>query len=113
MKTMFKTVLFAASLFAAGQSHAQTTHKDSTLGHKISKTAKKVGNTTATTAKKVGTKTSELAAKGDAAIVDKKYDAAVAPGGETVYINDQSQYYYVNKKGHRVYLKKSQLVNKP
>jgi hypothetical protein len=113
MKIMLKTVLFAVSLFVAGQLQAQTTHKDSTLGHKISKTAKKVGNTTATTAKKVGNKTSEVAAKGAAAVVDKKYDGMVAPGGQTVYINEHSQYYYVNKKGHHVYLKKSQLVHKP
>lgn len=113
MKNMFKVALFAASLFAVGQVKAQSSPKDSTLGHKISKTAKKVGHTTAKTATKVGHKTSELAAKGDAAVIDKKYDGKVAPGGQTVYINDKSQYYYVNKKGHRVYLKKSQLVNKP
>ncbi|MES2279396.1 MAG: hypothetical protein V4592_25415 [Bacteroidota bacterium] len=113
MKMMFKTALFAASLFAAGQSIAQTTPKDSSLGHKISKSAKKVGNATAKTATQVGHKTSELAAKGAAVVVDKKYDGMVAPGGQTVYINSHSQYYYVNTKGHRVYLKKSQLVNKP
>ncbi|QKJ32403.1 hypothetical protein HQ865_22445 [Mucilaginibacter mali] len=123
MKNVFRTVMFAASLFAAGQTHAQT-HQDSTLGHKINKTAKKVGNATATTAKKVGNttaatakkvanKTSELAAKGDAAVIDQKMDGKVAPNGETVYINNKAQYYYVNKKGHRVYLKKSQLIDKP
>ena len=109
MKHKFKAVLFAASLFAAGQAYAQTTHRDTTVGQKIdktankvgkatSKTAKKVGNTTATTAKKVGNatadaakdvgkKTSEVAAKGAAAVVDKRYDGVVSPTGETVYIN--------------------------
>jgi hypothetical protein len=113
MKTTFKAVLFAASLFAAGGALAQTAPKDSSLGHKIGKTAKKVGNSTAKAATSVGHKTSELAAKGDAAVMDKKYDGMVAPGGQTVYINEHSHYYYVNKKGHRVYLKKSQLVAKP
>jgi len=112
MKNIFKITLFAASLFAAGQVYAQTP-KDSTLGHKIGKTAKKVGSATATEATKVGNKTSEIAAKGAAAVVDKKYDGMVAPGGQTVYINKHSKYFYVNKKGHRVYLKKSQLVAKP
>lgn len=112
MKKIFGAVMFAASLFALSTAHAQTA-KDSTLGHKISKTAKKVGNATATTAKKVGHKTSELAAKGDAAVIDKKIDGKVAPNGESVYINNKAQYYYVNKKGHRVYLKKSELVTKP
>ena len=95
MKTMFKATLFAASLFAAGQTYAQ----DHSVGHKIG-----------TAAKTVGHKTSEVAAKGDAAVVDKKYSGWKAPGGQTVYINKHSQYYYIDKKGHRNYLKKSQLV---
>lgn len=133
MKNMFKVALFAASLFAAGSVHAQK--RDTTVGQKVGKAAKNVGHATATGAKAVGhatatgakdvgkatatgakavgKKTSEVAAKGAAAVVDKKYDGMVSPGGETVYINDKSQYYYVNKKGHRVYLKKSQLVAKP
>jgi hypothetical protein len=113
MKNMFKVALFAASLFAVSQVQAQTAAKDSSLGHKIGKTAKKVGNATAKTATKVGHKTSEIAAKGDAAVVDKKQDGVVAPNGEAVYLNNKAQYYYVNKKGHRVYIKKSALVTKP
>ncbi len=113
MKHLFKVALFiAASAFTAQGSKAQT-HKDSTLGHKIGATAKKVGHATTTTATKVGHKTSEIAAKGDAAITDKKYDGKVAPGGQTVYINKNSHYYYINKLGHRVYLKKSSLRDKP
>lgn len=113
MKNMLKAALFAAGMFVISGAIAQTTQKDSSLGHKIGKTAKKVGSATAKTAKQVGHKTSEIAAKGDAAVVDKKYDGKVAPNGEAVYINDKAQYYYINKKGHRVYLKKSELVNKP
>jgi len=122
MKNMFKVAMFAASLFAAGPLHAQK--RDTTAAQKVGKAAKDVGHATATGAKAVGhatataakataKKTSEVAAKGTAAVVDKKYDGMVSPGGETVYINDKAQYYYVNKKGHRVYLKKSQLVAKP
>lgn len=101
MKNVVKVALLAAGIFSFAQSHAQT-HKDSTLGHKIGMTAKKVGH-----------KTSEIAAKGASAVVDKKYDGKCGPHGETVYINDKSHYYYINKKGHRVYLKKSQLMDKP
>ncbi len=112
MKKIFKVTLFAASFIAVGQVHAQAS-KDSTLGHKAGKTAKKAGNAMAAAATKVAHKTSEVAAKSDAAVVDKKYKGMVAPGGQTVYINGQSRYYYVNSKGHRVYLKRSQLVAKP
>ena len=101
MKTVFKTVLFAAALFATAQSKASTIHRDTTLGHKIGNTAKKVGH-----------KTSNVAANTASHVVDKKYDGKCGPNGETVYINKYSHYYYVNKTGHRVYLKKSELMDK-
>lgn len=91
MKNIIKIAFVAAGLFAATELQAQTVKKD---------------------AKKVGHKTSELAAKGAAAVVDKKYDSKVGPEGQTIYINKNSHYYYVNKKGHRVYVKRSALRNK-
>ncbi|MDB5010176.1 MAG: hypothetical protein JWQ06_965 [Mucilaginibacter sp.] len=101
MKHIFKSGLLAIGILAAIHSQAQT-HRDSGVGDKISHTTKKVGN-----------KTSEIAAKGAAAITDKKYEGKVAPSGETVYINEHSHYYYINKKGHKVYLTKSELRDKP
>jgi len=100
MKNVLKIALVATGIFSFAQTHAETTLRDST-GHKISKTAKKVGH-----------KTSEVAANGASAIVDKKYEGKCGPNGETVYINEHSHYYYINKKGHRVYVKKSQLMDK-
>lgn len=100
MKTFFKTALFAAALFVSAQTQAQT-HKDTTLGQKVGHTAKKVGH-----------KTSEIAAKGAAGVVDKIYASKCGPDGQTIYIDKYSHYYYVNKKGHRVYLKKSELKDK-
>jgi hypothetical protein len=98
MKTLLKSALFAAVLFAAAQTQAKTMEGDTS---KVSKAAKSVGH-----------KTSELAAKGASDVVDKKYEDKCGPHGETVYINEHSHYYYINKKGHRVYLKKSQLMDK-
>lgn len=100
MKKIIGTVLFAAVLFVAGQAHAQS--KDTTsFTHKVSKTATKVGH-----------KTSELAVKGASTIVDKQYKDKCGPNGETIYINNHSQYYFVDKKGHKVYLKESELKDK-
>jgi hypothetical protein len=65
------------------------------------------------TVNKVGNKTAELAVKGVSAIGDKKYDGKVAPGGETVYINKSSHYYYVNTRGKKVYLSKLKLKDAP
>jgi hypothetical protein len=101
MKNVIKVALVAAGIFAFANSNAQT-HKDSTLGHKIG-----------TTAKKVGHKTAHVAASGAAAVTDKRYHGKMGPDGQTIYINKNSHYFYVNKKGHRVYLKKSQLLDKP
>lgn len=101
MKNLFKAALLATSVFVASQVYAQE-HHDANVGHQIGHTAKKVGH-----------KTSEIAAKGAAGVVDKRYKDRTGPGGQAVYINSHSQYYYVNKAGHRVYLKKSELRYKP
>jgi hypothetical protein len=100
MKKILGTALFVAVLFVAGQVQAQT--KDTTsFKDKVSKTATKVGD-----------KTSELAVKGASTIVDKQYKGKCGPNGETVYINNHSKYYYIDKKGHKVYLKESELMDK-
>ena len=101
MKNVFKIALAAAVFLSVSSVHAQT-HKDSTLGHKIGKTAKSVGH-----------ETSEIAAKGAATVTDKKYEGKVGPQGQTIYINKHSHYFYISEKGHRIYLKKSQLMDKP
>ena len=107
MKKVIGAALFAAALFVAGQVKAQS--KDTTsFKTKVHKTTKQVGDA----ATKIGHKTSELAVKGASAVVDKQYKGKCGPNGETVYINNQSQYYYVDKKGHKVYLKESELKDK-
>lgn len=107
MKKVIGAALFAAALFVAGQVHAQS--KDTTsFKTKVHKTTRQVGNA----ATKIGRKTSELAVKGASAVVDKQYKGKCGPNGETIYINSHSQYYYVDTKGHKVYLKESELKDK-
>jgi hypothetical protein len=101
MKNIVKLALLTAGVFSFACVSAQT-HRDTTVGQKIDKTAHKVGHATA-----------HAAASADAAITDKKYEGKCGPGGQTVYINKYSHYYYISKRGHRVYLKKSQLRDKP
>ena len=100
MKSILKTAIVAIALLAAVHLEAQE-KKDTSITQKAGKDAKAVGN-----------KTSELASKGSSDVLDKQYKVKYGPHGETVYINNKSQYYYVDKKGHRVYLKKSELTNK-
>ncbi|TFF37900.1 hypothetical protein [Mucilaginibacter psychrotolerans] len=112
MKKLFSTALVVVALFAASQSFAQT-HKDTTLVQKAGTTAKKGWKATKKTASKVGNKTAQIASSGAAAVVDKKYDSKVGPQGQTIYIDKNSYYYYVNKKGRHIYVKESALVAKP
>lgn len=100
MKNLIKVTLVAAGIFSFTASHAQT-HKDSTVGHQIG-----------TAAKKVGHKTSQIAASGAAAVTDKRYDEKYGPQGQTIYIDKHDRCFYVNKRGHRVYIKRSQLLDK-
>ncbi|MDB5118273.1 MAG: hypothetical protein JWQ79_3765 [Mucilaginibacter sp.] len=99
MKNLFKIALLSAGVLVAVQADAQE-HKS--VGHKIGSAATDVGH-----------KTSEVAAKGAAAVTDKRYEGHWAPTGENVYIDKRSRYFYVDKRGHRSYLKKSQLRDKP
>src|SRR5665213_532466 len=111
MKSLLKIAFVAAGVFTYSYSQATTVTSDTTkmgrtahkVGHATAKTAKTVGHATAKTATTVAHKTSEVAAKGAAAITDKKYEGKCGPHGETVYINKDSRYFYVDKKGHREY----------
>jgi hypothetical protein len=72
------------------------------VGHAIDKTATSVGH-----------KTAEVAVKGTSKIGDKTYKGKMAPDGSDVYIDGKNRKYYVNKKGGKVYLKLSQIKNRP
>jgi len=73
----------------------------------------KAGQAIGKTADKVGKKTAEVAVKGASKVTDKVYEGKMAPDGTDVYINSKNNKYYVNKKGKKVYLKASQIRNRP
>ena len=81
---------------------AQETNKVKQAGHEVKKGAVKVGN-----------KTAEIASKGKSRVTDKVYKGKMAAGGQTIYINDHAQYYWIDRKGHRHYVTEAQLKNKP
>lgn len=129
MKNVIRITLFAAALFIAANVSAQDSIGDKIdrkanktgnaikrtakkVGDGTERTAKKVGNGTEKTAKKVGNKTAEVASEGASKVSDKTFAGKVAPGGETVYIDKNSKYYYVNSKGRHVYVTKAQLKDK-
>jgi len=117
MKNVFKVWMLGTALLVAGTTQAQVAEK---AGRAVDKGATAVGTgakkgvkAVGKGAKKVGKKTSEVASKGASAVVDKKYDSKTGPAGQTIYIDKNSAYYYVNKSGKRVYVKESALVDKP
>jgi hypothetical protein len=66
------------------------------------------------TVKKAGNKTAELASKGKSAVVDEVFKDKIGPDGQSpIYIDHSSKYYYVDKKGKKVYVPKSALKDKP
>lgn len=64
-------------------------------------------------AEKTGDAISETAGKAAAEIDDAKHDTKVGPDGQTIYISDDSRYYYVNDQGKRIYVTERQLKDKP
>ncbi len=63
-------------------------------------------------AKKTGHKTAELASKGKSKITDKTVKEKIGPQGETIYIDNKSRYYWVDKKGKKHFLSEGQLKNR-
>jgi len=104
MKTLLKIMLFTAAMSFAIPAFSQ--NKKDTVKINPDPQIKKA-------AKTVGNKTAETAVKGAAKITDKTYANKVGPNGQTIYINKNSNYYYVNKKGAKVFVAKSQLKDKP
>lgn len=99
MKRKWVVLALAAFLTSSLQVNAQE-KKD--VGTKVKKTTKTVGN-----------KVVETASKGKSAVVDKVYKDKVGPAGQTIYINNESKYYWVDKKGHHQFVTADQLKDKP
>jgi hypothetical protein len=64
-------------------------------------------------AENTGDAISEAAAKAAAEIDDKRHDTKVGPDGQTIYISDDSRFYYVDDAGKRVYVSEMELKDKP
>lgn len=77
-----------------------------------SETVKKTGDEIEKGAKKVADKTAQVAAKGKAKITDQVYKDKEGPKGETVYIDNHSKYYWIDKKGKRHYATGAELKAK-
>ncbi|MBS1663050.1 MAG: hypothetical protein JST68_18550 [Bacteroidetes bacterium] len=96
---MKKSAIFL--LLASFLSFHAFSQKDSTKRGKVGQAINKAGNTTA-----------KAAVSATSAIKDKKYKTKEGPDGQTIYIDKNSHYYYVDGRGAKTYVKKSQLRDK-
>ena len=111
MKKRFFVYFLAlsAGLVCFANVHAQDS---TTVGQDLKNAAKKTGKVIKRDANAVGNKTAEIASKGKSGVVDKVYDGKVGPKGEKIYIDGESKYYYIDKKGHKKYVKERKLKDK-
>src|SRR3989337_262683 len=63
-------------------------------------------------AQSAGDKVSEGVNDAAAAIKDQKVKDKVGPGNETVYLDDNGKYYYINNEGNKVNIMEAQLKDK-
>lgn len=109
---MKKLWILALGLITFSSVNAQEQDKKKTTKQEVKETAREAADETKEAAKKVGNKTAELGAKGAAAVTDNVYKDKQGPDGQTIYIDNDSKYYWINKKGKKVYVPKGQLKDK-
>jgi hypothetical protein len=95
MKKLIGILIFICAVSFSYTASAQVVKKTT---HAVKKGAKAAGN-----------KTAEVASKGKSRVTDKVYKDKVGPAGQTIYIDDHSRYYWVDKKGHRMYVTEAEL----
>ncbi len=99
MKKLLSLLLSTAILGLSAEVYAQNDR--SGLG-------KNLDQQTDTVAMKTGKQKNRNASK----TVDQPYSDRVGPEGQTVYIDKDAKYYYMNEKGERIYVSKSDLREK-
>lgn len=110
MKKIIGVGIIALMLGFSSIVSAQETIKE--IGKDLKEDAVEAGQATERAAKKVGNKTAEVASKGKAKITDQVHKDKVGPKGETIYIDNHAQYYWVDEKGHRHYVSEARLKSK-
>lgn len=108
MKKGWIVAVIIMAVLSASDADAQDT---TTLGQDLKQVARKTGKAIKKGAKIAGDKTAELASKGKAAMVDKIYEGKEGPDGETIYINKDLKYYWIDKKGHHVFITEEELTD--
>lgn len=110
--TLLAALLTTGSAAIAQEDSAKKRGVVGKVGHGVKKGSKKAWKGTKKGAKAVGNETAELATKGKAKVTDKKSDEWQGPEGQTIYVDDGAKYYWINEKGGRVFVNRSELKPK-
>ena len=78
----------------------------------IKESSDKAAETTEEAVDDAGKDLKKAGETGAAEIKDEKIESKVGPDGEPVFIDEHSQYYYIDKNGQRVNVDKSELKDK-
>jgi hypothetical protein len=109
---VYISLLAAGVFFFASEASAQTRDKDTSIKQEIRENAKEVGKDIKEGTEKAADKTAEIAVKGASAVTDQVYRDKVGPNGETIYVDEHAQFYWVDNKGKKVFIDKSKLKDK-
>ena len=74
--------------------------------------AKEGGKAVGKGAKKVGKKSAEVGVKSKAKVTDKQDKTKQGPNGETIYVDGNGGYYWIDKGGNKHYLPYGQLKDR-
>lgn len=106
MKKIFGIAMFALFGFATTSIAQSTADK---AAHGVKKGATKAWEGTKKGAKKAGNETAQQASKAKARVTDKKSTEWVGPQGQTIFIDNNNRYYWVNGNGKRIYVSQAAL----
>jgi gas vesicle protein len=109
---MKKVIGITALALALGFSYSANAQAVKNATKDVKEAAKEAGHDVKKGAKKAGNKTAELASKGAHHITDQVYKDKVGPNGQTIYIDNKSQYYWIDDKGHKQYVTEAELKPK-
>lgn len=73
---------------------------------------KEAGTEIKETAVQVGNKAAEIGVNAFSTVKDTRIKDKTGPNGQPVYIDSRSRYYYINERGKKVYIHRSELKNK-
>src|SRR5690242_2025904 len=109
MKKLSSLLIGAALVFSTA---AVAQYDTMSAGKQFKEGVKTTGKAIGKGGKKVGHKTAEITKKVISEVKDQTYKDKTGPDGQTIYIDKHSKYYYIDDKGGKQYVAKSQLKDK-